>query len=61
LTTPEKIDIARELETLGVDIIEAGFPVSSPGDFHERCRDFQSRKRTYRLRAYPCQQKAILM
>ncbi|MDB5128758.1 2-isopropylmalate synthase [Mucilaginibacter sp.] len=33
LTTPEKIDIARELEALGVDIIEAGFPVSSPGDF----------------------------
>ena len=33
LTTPEKIDIARELEILGVDIIEAGFPVSSPGDF----------------------------
>lgn len=33
LTTPEKIEIARELEKLGVDIIEAGFPVSSPGDF----------------------------
>ncbi|MCO5936023.1 2-isopropylmalate synthase [Mucilaginibacter sp. RB4R14] len=33
LTTPEKIDIARELEVLGVDVIEAGFPVSSPGDF----------------------------
>lgn len=33
LTTPEKIEIARDLETLGVDIIEAGFPVSSPGDF----------------------------
>ncbi|QJD96904.1 2-isopropylmalate synthase [Mucilaginibacter robiniae] len=33
LTTPEKIEIARELEGLGVDIIEAGFPVSSPGDF----------------------------
>jgi len=33
LTTPEKIEIARELEALGVDIIEAGFPVSSPGDF----------------------------
>ena len=33
LTTPEKIEIARELEVLGVDIIEAGFPVSSPGDF----------------------------
>jgi len=34
LTTPEKIEIARELEALGVDIIEAGFPMSSPGDFH---------------------------
>ncbi|HLT42028.1 MAG TPA: 2-isopropylmalate synthase [Sphingobacteriaceae bacterium] len=33
LTTPEKIEIAIELERLGVDIIEAGFPVSSPGDF----------------------------
>ncbi len=33
LTTPEKIDIARDLERLGVDVIEAGFPVSSPGDF----------------------------
>src|ERR1700742_834113 len=33
LSTPEKIEIARELETLGVDIIEAGFPKSSPGDF----------------------------
>jgi len=33
LSTLEKIEIARELEALGVDIIEAGFPVSSPGDF----------------------------
>lgn len=33
LTTPEKIDIAKDLERLGVDVIEAGFPVSSPGDF----------------------------
>jgi 2-isopropylmalate synthase len=33
LSTSEKIEIARELEALGVDIIEAGFPVSSPGDF----------------------------
>ncbi len=33
LTTPEKIEIARELEALGIDIIEAGFPMSSPGDF----------------------------
>ncbi|RYE11886.1 MAG: 2-isopropylmalate synthase [Sphingobacteriaceae bacterium] len=33
LSTSEKIEIARELEALGVDVIEAGFPVSSPGDF----------------------------
>jgi len=33
LTTPEKIEIAKDLERLGVDVIEAGFPVSSPGDF----------------------------
>ena len=33
LNTVEKIQVARQLELLGVDIIEAGFPVSSPGDF----------------------------
>ncbi|HEX8038704.1 MAG TPA: 2-isopropylmalate synthase [Chryseosolibacter sp.] len=33
LSTEEKVVIARELEGLGVDIIEAGFPISSPGDF----------------------------
>lgn len=33
LTQPEKLEIARQLEALGVDIIEAGFPVSSNGDF----------------------------
>lgn len=33
LTTVEKIEVAKELELLGVDIIEAGFPISSPGDF----------------------------
>ncbi len=33
LSTEEKLSIARELEALGVDIIEAGFPISSPGDF----------------------------
>jgi 2-isopropylmalate synthase len=33
LNTREKIEIALALEDLGVDIIEAGFPVSSPGDF----------------------------
>ena len=33
LNTVEKIQVAKALETLGVDIIEAGFPISSPGDF----------------------------
>ena len=34
LNTVEKIEVARALEALGVDIIEAGFPISSPGDFN---------------------------
>lgn len=33
LNTIEKIEVAQALEALGVDVIEAGFPVSSPGDF----------------------------
>jgi 2-isopropylmalate synthase len=33
LKTEEKVIIAKELEALGVDVIEAGFPISSPGDF----------------------------
>ena len=33
LNTAEKIEIAKQLERLGVTIIEAGFPAASPGDF----------------------------
>jgi len=33
LNVDEKLEIARQLERLGVDVIEAGFPISSPGDF----------------------------
>jgi 2-isopropylmalate synthase len=33
LNTAQKIEIAHQLEALGVDVIEAGFPISSPGDF----------------------------
>jgi 2-isopropylmalate synthase len=33
LNKDQKVIIAEQLETLGVDVIEAGFPVSSPGDF----------------------------
>jgi len=34
LNTIEKIQVAQSLERLGVDVIEAGFPISSPGDFN---------------------------
>jgi len=33
MTVEEKVHVARQLERLGVDVIEAGFPVASPGDF----------------------------
>src|SRR3954451_21595131 len=33
LNTPEKVEIAQQLARLGVDVIEAGFPITSPGDF----------------------------
>ena len=34
LNTVEKIQVAKQLEALGVDVIEAGFPISSPGEFN---------------------------
>jgi len=34
LNTQQKLIIAKRLDILGVDVIEAGFPMSSPGDFH---------------------------
>src|SRR5882672_7837921 len=34
LNAKEKVELALQLEALGVDILEAGFPISSPGDFH---------------------------
>ena len=34
LNTTEKIEVAKALEALGVDVLEAGFPISSPGDFN---------------------------
>src|SRR5947207_15159940 len=33
LNTQEKLEIAHQLARLGVDVIEAGFPITSPGDF----------------------------
>ena len=32
MNTEEKLQLARQLEQLGVDVIEAGFPIASPGD-----------------------------
>ncbi|HVZ98639.1 MAG TPA: 2-isopropylmalate synthase [Chitinophagaceae bacterium] len=34
LNTKEKTELAKDLEYLGVDVVEAGFPISSPGDFN---------------------------
>ncbi len=45
LNTSEKVELAKQLEDLGVDIIEAGFPVSSPGDFksvQEICKNIKT-------------------
>ena len=45
MNLPEKIKMARQLEELGVDVIEAGFPIASEGDFQsvkaisEECRE----------------------
>ena len=33
MTQPEKLRVAKALAELGVDVIEAGFPIASPGDF----------------------------
>ena len=33
MNTAEKLRLARQLEKLGVDVMEAGFPAASPGDF----------------------------
>ena len=52
LNTVEKIQVAKALEALGVDIIEAGFPISSPGD-----RDLEGRDLADNLRADPCRGK----
>ena len=45
MNTEEKLKLALQLETLGVDIIEAGFPISSPGDFEAVQRIARSLKK----------------
>ena len=53
LTLPEKLEIARHLEAMGVDVIEAGFPVSSDGDFESVQADRGGGRRQHRLRPGP--------
>ena len=54
MNTEEKLEIARQLVRLGVDVIEAGFPISSPGDF-ESVRRLAQRWATPRWSAgYAC-------
>ena len=52
LNTEEKIEIAKALEELGVDIIEAGFPISSPGDFKSVVEITKAIKGAHYLRTY---------
>ena len=50
MNTAEKVHLAVQLERLGVDIIEAGFPAASPGDF-EAVRAIASRVKNSRIAA----------
>ncbi len=54
MNTAEKLEVARALVDLGVDVIEAGFPIASPGDFEavrEIARQFSDRTVICALRA----------
>jgi 2-isopropylmalate synthase len=44
LNKTEKLEIAHQLARLGVDVIEAGFPITSPGD-SSRCRRSRGRSK----------------
>ena len=52
LNINEKLEIAKQLEKLGVDIIEAGFAIASPGDFKAVQRDCRKYKRCYCCKPY---------
>ena len=51
MTLEEKLKVAEALEAMGVDVIEAGFPIASNGDFEAVRRDQQARQERGRLRA----------
>ena len=50
----EKVNIARQLALLNVDVIEAGFPVSSPGDFESVSRIAREVRGCFCGRSCPC-------
>ena len=53
LNTHEKLEIARQLVRLGVDVIEAGFPASSPGDMNSVKTIARGNQGGCYLRPYP--------
>ena len=53
LTAAEKLEVARQLVRLKVDVIEAGFPAASPGDFEAVHRIAQETRRASRSRRSP--------
>ena len=50
MTVPEKLRVAEVLEAMGVDVIEAGFPIASDGDFAGRARGRQAPEEVRRMR-----------
>ncbi len=44
MSVSEKIELALQLEKLNVDVIEAGFPIASPGDFEEHLKMLKNRE-----------------
>src|SRR5690348_17908517 len=51
LTAAEKLEVARQLARLNVDVIEAGFPAASPGDFEAVRRIARSEEHTSELQS----------
>ena len=54
LSVKEKLQIALALERMGVDVMEVGFPVSSPGDFESVQKCMQNRCGRWVMREMYC-------
>ena len=52
MSLEEKIQIARVFDELGIDIIEAGFPIASPGDFEAVTEVSKVLKKLYSRRSF---------